>query len=312
MLQSRRRLIQLGLSAPFAASQLAAATPVAAGEHASPSAVGRHQRERNKALVRSYIAAIDNGDMALVDRLVSPQVQWWIVSRGDFDRDLVMQINQRRYSPDIVRHSTILGIAAEGDRVAVEFETATTRDAQPVFIVYHHLFECRDDQIVSVREWTDPRVKPPRFTTSQAAPTGLEPWPEPAQSEVDEAQTRAIATAFLEPGEQNLSADLVAPGYRWWVNGRGYDDMFAFFAKLIPQMMEMGRNNPPVRYSKKIAGMTVEGERAAVLIHTDVIYPEHDYINRFHVAVRVRNGKVIEMREHTDRNASEKAGFPDL
>jgi|GEM_PF-3083137 len=53
-------------------------------------------------------------------------------------------------------------------------------------------------------------------------------------------------------------------------------------------------------------------ERAAVLIDTDAIYPQHDYINRFHVVVKVRNGKVVEMREHTDRNASIKAGFPDI
>ena len=68
----------------------------------------------------------------------------------------------------------------------------------------------------------------------------------------------------------------------------------------------------PVSGGKVIAGMTVEGERAAVLINTDIIYPTHDYINRFHCVVRVRGGKIIEMHEHTDRNGSIKAGFPDL
>ena len=306
MTHTRRRLIQFGLTAPFLASSLAAASRARAA-NSDPSG-----RDGNKQLVKSYIDATDRGDMAQLDSLVCPEVKWWIVSRGDFDRDLIMAINQRRFTPDISRVSSIIGIAAEDDRVAVEYETATIRDGAPVFIVYHHLFQCRDGKIVGVHEWTDPRVRAPRFKTSQIAPPGLQPFGQAASSEIDEERTRAIAKAFLEPGPQNLSRDLVAPNYRWWVNGRGYDDMFAFFAKLTPQMMATAKADPPIRYSKRVKGMTVEGDRAAVLIHTDAIYPDYDYINRFHVVVRVRNGKVIEMREHTDRNASVKAGFPDI
>jgi ketosteroid isomerase-like protein len=201
-------------------------------------------------------------------------------------------------------------MAAEDDRVAAEYETAMMKDGARIYVVYHHLFQVKDGKITSVREWTDPRVRAPRFTTSQVAPAGLLPRPDPKPGEVDEAQTRALAMAFLAPGPQNLSKALVSSDYRWWVNGRGYGDMFDFFAKLMPQMKAMAV--APVSYDKRISGMTVEGERAAVLIDTNAIYPDHDYINRFHCVVRVRNGKVIELHEHTDRNASVKAGFPDI
>lgn len=304
-MHTRRRLIQLGVTAPFLASPLATGPALAADSDPS-------NHRGNKELVKSYIDASDRGDIVRLDSLVSPEVRWWIVSRGDFDRDLIMEINRRRFAPGVGRASAIIGMAAEDDRVAVEYETATTREGAPVVIVYHHLFECRGGKIVGVHEWTDPRVRAPRFKATQIAPPGLQPFGKAAPSEVDEAQTRAIAKAFLEPGPQNLSRDLVAGDYRWWVNGRGYDDMFAFFAKLTPQMMATAKADPPIRYSKLIKGMTVEGDRAAVLIHTNVVYPDYDYINRFHVVVRVRNGKVIEMREHTDRNASVKAGFPDI
>lgn len=130
MTHTRRRLIQFGLTAPFLASSLAAASRARAS-NSDPSG-----RDSNKQLVKSYIDATDRGDMAQLDSLVSPEVKWWIVSRGDFDRDLIMAINQRRFTPDISRVSSIIGIAAEDDRVAVEYETATIRDGAPVFIVY--------------------------------------------------------------------------------------------------------------------------------------------------------------------------------
>jgi ketosteroid isomerase-like protein len=138
----------------------------------------------------------------------------------------------------------------------------------------------------------------------------LLPWPAPRAGEVEEAQTRAVAVDFLKPGgPHSLSRALTAENFRWWVNGRGYGDMFDFFAKLLP-LMKGGE--APVSASKAIVGVTVEGERAAVRIATDVVYPTYDYNNRFHHVVLVRGGKVIEFREHTDRSASEKAGFPNI
>jgi ketosteroid isomerase-like protein len=297
----RRRLLGFGLAAPIAA--LAANQALAAG---APD------KAANKAVVMAYLDACDRGDLAKIDALVSPNVKWWMVSRGDFDRDLMMKINARRFDPATPRHSTIFGVAAEGDQVAVEFETPLVQNGQHIFVVYHHLFQVQNGSIVSIREWTDPRVRAPRFTVSQIAPAGMQPWPAPLPGEVDEAKTRSVAYTFLQPGPQNMSKDLIGPGYRWWVNGRGYDDMFAFFAKLTPQMQAMGQAEAPVTFHKGITGMVVEGERAAVLINTDGIYPTHDYINRFLCVVRVRNGKVIELHEHSDRYGSMKAGFPDI
>ena len=295
----RRQLLRTGLSAPVLG--------LAGQASAEPA-----ERLRNKAVVKAYIEATDRGDMATIEALAAPDVKWWIVSRGDFDRETVMAINRRRFDPAVARKSSIFGMAAQDDRVAVEYETATVENGEPIFIVYHHLFQVRDNHISSVREWTDPRARPPRFKLTQAVPPGLNPWPAARAGEIDEAKTRAVAEAFLAPGPTNLARELTAPGFRWWVNGRGYDDMFDFFAKLMPKMAAMGPPVAPVRYSKVISGMTVEGDRAAVLINTDVIYPTYDYINRFHCVAIVRGGKIIEMHEHTDRNASIKAGFPEI
>ncbi|MDB5423239.1 MAG: nuclear transport factor 2 family protein [Phenylobacterium sp.] len=301
--QDRRRLLQLALGTPLLAI---------GGSAAIAQPADKARREHNKAVVRSYIDATDRGDIDRIEALVSPDVKWWIVSRGDFDRKTAMTINRLRFSPAVARKSSILGVAAEDDRVAIEYETMTTRDGAPVFIVYHHLFQVQGDVIVAVSEWTDPRVRAPRFKTSQAFPEGLQPWPPARPGEVDEAVTRKIAEAFLASGPTTLSPSLTAPDYRWWINGRGYGDMQAFFAKLTPDLTALAKSDPVISFNRRITGMTVEGERAAVRMATDAVYANHDYNNRYHVIVIVRNGKVIEMREHTDRNASVKAGFPDI
>jgi ketosteroid isomerase-like protein len=301
--QVRRRLIGAGLAAPLVAL---AANPVVAFAGSSVN----DARERNKAVVRTYIEATDRGDMDKIESIVLPDVKWWIVGRGNFERSMVMAINRRRFSPLVARRSSILGIAAESDRVAVEYETATELNGEPVFLIYHHLFQLREGAIASVREWADDRVKGPHFTVSQAVPPGQAPWPAPLPGEVTGAQTRAVALEFLTPGNPHfLSREMTAANFRWWVNGRGYGDMFDYFAKLLP-LMKGGE--APVSNSKGIVGMTVEGERAAVRIATDVIYPTYDYINRFHHVLIVRRGKVIEFREHVDWAASVKAGFPNI
>jgi ketosteroid isomerase-like protein len=295
----RRRLLGLGV-----------ATPLIALASSQAFAAGASDKAANKALALAYIDATDRGDIAKIDALISPNVKWWLVSRPDYDRAMMMKIAAARFPAGEPRQSTILNVTAEGDQVAVEYETRQMQDGQQVFLVYHTLFQIQGGSIVSLREWTDPRVTAKRYTTSQIAPAGMQPWPAPQPGEVDEAKTRAIAYAFLNPGPQNLSKDLRSADFRWWVSGRPYDNIDSYFAKIMPLMKAHAEK--PVSYSKVIPGMVVEGERAAVLINTDAVYPTHDYINRFLCLVRVRNGKIIELHEHSDYNAAIKAGFPDL
>ncbi|PIB90011.1 hypothetical protein CSW62_25600 [Caulobacter sp. FWC2] len=163
----RRQLLQTSLSAP-----VLGLAGQALAEAAEP-------RSRNKALVKAYIEATDRGDIAAVEALVSPEVKWWIVSRGDFDRATIMAINRRRFDQAISRKSSILGMAAQDDRVAVEYETATVENGEPIFIVYHHLFQVRDNHIVSVREWTDPRARPRVSRSPRRFLPALIPGPRP-------------------------------------------------------------------------------------------------------------------------------------
>jgi ketosteroid isomerase-like protein len=68
----------------------------------------------------------------------------------------------------------------------------------------------------------------------------------------------------------------------------------------------------PILSETAITGMTVEGGRVAVQVSRNIIFPNYDYINRFHIVLIVRHGKILEMREHNDLAAAIRGGLPVL
>jgi ketosteroid isomerase-like protein len=269
------------------------------------------EEARNAQIVRSYLQACDAGDVAGMASFVSPDVAWWILGRRQFDARTINQINEKRYPVGGSQRSSIVGIIAEGKRVAVEYETETVTGDTKTYRMYHHLFVVSGGRFTAVNEYLDPPPLDKPFSVSQALAPGAQPWrpADPARESAE--QTRAVATAFLAPGPQNLSLDLTAPGFRWWVGGWGYMDFRDYFAKLRT-LMAAHPMAPPIKYNKGIIGMTVEPGRVAVEISTDAVFPQYDYVNRFHCAVTVRDGKIVEMHEHTDHSAGARGGIPEV
>ena len=299
----RRGLLKAAMALPLIAISSRAA---AAADPAGPAMNGL-----NKHIVSAYLQACDAGDAAKMASFVSPEVKWWILARRQFDAPMIERINEKRYTEHGFRRSSILGIAAEGERVAVEYETEIRANGVSSYKLYHHLFVVRDGKFIAVNEYLDPPPLDKPFAVSQALATGAEPW-RPADAERESsAQTRAVALAFLAPGPQNLSLALTAPGFRWWVAGWGYMDFRDYFSKLRT-IMAAHPLPMPISYSKEIIGLTVEPGRAAVEISTNAVFPEYDYVNRFHCAVTVRDGKIVEMHEHTDHSAGARGGIPDI
>ena len=118
--------------------------------------------EENKALAAQLIVALSTGDADAMGRLVDDDCQWWVTG---FPRHRTMS------RPQMVRgvkaiidqvlpggfNMTVLGMTAEGDRVAVEAESRAYTTANKLYNnFYHFLFVFRDGRVILGREYTNP------------------------------------------------------------------------------------------------------------------------------------------------------------
>jgi ketosteroid isomerase-like protein len=302
---ARRSLLKFGLAAPLLA---AAARPAFA---ASPG-TGGDARSANKALVVAYVEACDRGDHAKLEAIIAPDAQWWILGRRDFDRKTLMGINRGRYPPGVARESQVLGIVAADDRVAVEYETTTLDNGVKGFSVFHHLFVVRNGAIASCREYLDPPPLAKPFAVTQAHPPGRTAAVPDPQSPENDARAKAITDAFVaNGGPQTLSRELRAPDFRWWLPGYGYLDVDKYMSTVIG-IVKSRPHVATVSAETLFTGTIVEGGRVTVQISRNLIYPNYDYWNRLHLVLIIRDGKVVELREHQDLGSAIRGGMPLL
>jgi ketosteroid isomerase-like protein len=114
--------------------------------------------ENNKAVVRRYMQAVMDGDLATVEALQHPDVKWWILGGGDMDRaTFTAAVGGALIAAD-KRTVTITGMTAEGDRVAFEAESEMVFPDRVYRNQYHNLYVIRDGLIVEGREYLDTRA----------------------------------------------------------------------------------------------------------------------------------------------------------
>jgi ketosteroid isomerase-like protein len=276
-------------------------------EPAPTSGGGPATREAKKAVVRAYLAACDQGDMAKIDATLAPDAAWWILSRQHFDRNTIMAVNQKRFSAEGHRQTQILGVAVDGDRVAIEYETAAPHNGAMGYNIHHDLFIVRNGAIVSGREYLNPPDPYPHpFKESQAAIFTRVPTVD-ASPEV-EAHTRAVVTSFI--GDRKLDKDLRAPDFRWWLTGVGHHDLDQYLHNLSQLMAAQPKTGPVVMDRTKTIGITVEGNRAAIEVDRNLIFADRDYLTGFHLLFVLKDGKIAEMHEHMDVSGAVRGGLP--
>lgn len=94
---------------------------------------------------------------------VAPDAKFWVAGRewsvgGDYDRAGVQDVFASKVGPRLTRplETKVVGVTAEGERVAVEVEGGgPTVDGGQYANQFHFLFVVRDGQIVSTREYHD-------------------------------------------------------------------------------------------------------------------------------------------------------------
>ena len=114
--------------------------------------------EANKAVARRYLRAVEQGDVETIEALQHPECSWWILGHGDMSRaDFIASVKGGLLTATR-RTAQVVGITAEGDRVAVEVRGEMVFPDRVYRNDYHNLLIIRDGQIVAGKEFMDTRA----------------------------------------------------------------------------------------------------------------------------------------------------------
>lgn len=119
--------------------------------------------EANKNVARRYMQAVVDGDIGTVEALQHPDCTWWILGFGDMSRQAFIDSVRDGLLTAHKRVAEIIGITAEGDRVAVEVRGEMTFPNSVYRNEYHNLLIVRDGLIVSGKEYMDTRAAAAAF-----------------------------------------------------------------------------------------------------------------------------------------------------
>ena len=122
--------------------------------------------EANKTVARRYMQAVVDGDIATIEALQHPDCTWWILGFGDMSRATFIDNVRDGLLSAHKRVIEIVGLTAEGDRVAVEARGEMTFPTTVYRNEYHNVLVIRGGQIVSGKEYMDTRAAAAAFAVA--------------------------------------------------------------------------------------------------------------------------------------------------
>src|SRR5262245_48006611 len=118
----------------------------------------------NKRLVEKLFSRFSQGDLSGIMELFADDATWRLPGKpellpvaGVYDKQRLEKLFSRmlKQLPDGLKMS-VLGLVAEGDKVAAEAESrGDLKNGRQYRQQYHLLFELRDGKIAAVREYLD-------------------------------------------------------------------------------------------------------------------------------------------------------------
>jgi ketosteroid isomerase-like protein len=112
----------------------------------------------NKAVALAFLQAMADGDLVRLDALLHPQARWWVLGWGERDKTSFLTALTSTIADASSRSMQVVGVTAEGDRVAVEAQGEFVQPKGAYRNTYHYLFRVRDGVIVEGREYLDTTV----------------------------------------------------------------------------------------------------------------------------------------------------------
>jgi hypothetical protein len=114
--------------------------------------------QANKAVALSFLEAIAAGNLARIDDLLDPKLQWWVQGWGFVDRDRFVPSLGQTITRASARKIDVPFVTAEDDRVAVAAQGEFLFPEGAYSNNYHYLFTIADGRIVSGREYLDTQI----------------------------------------------------------------------------------------------------------------------------------------------------------
>lgn len=111
--------------------------------------------EANRQIVRRFLGAVEAGDLPTIEALQAPECTWWVLGAGEMSRDAYTEAVKGMLLTASSRKVEIIGLVAEGDRVAAEVRSEMHFGERVYANEYHDLFVIRDGCIVHGREYFD-------------------------------------------------------------------------------------------------------------------------------------------------------------
>ncbi len=138
---------------------------------------------RNRALARELFVAISAADVTRLDELYADDIELWTAGSLPFSgsRNKTRALEGMRMIDSMFPNGitfTILGMTAEGNRVAIEATSEGLHvSGEPYRNQYHFLMVVRDGKIVHFKEYMDTLLardvllRPPKEAEARGAPT---------------------------------------------------------------------------------------------------------------------------------------------
>lgn len=108
-----------------------------------------------KDVVARFLHAVEAGDEEAFEALQAPGCDWWIVGHGAMTRDEYGAAVRTMLLTADRRRVEVVGMVAEGERVAAEVRSEMRFGDRVYCNEYHDLFVVRDGLIVHGREYFD-------------------------------------------------------------------------------------------------------------------------------------------------------------
>lgn len=108
-----------------------------------------------KQVATAFLQSIEDGDATALEALLAPSFHWWVAGWGARSRTELLAALSRTMTAFPSRRLSVIGVTAEGERVAVEAEGRFERPGLLYCNTYHYLFIVRDGRITSGCEYFD-------------------------------------------------------------------------------------------------------------------------------------------------------------